>query len=254
MLSAFVDGTLFGERIGDAPMRVLALHGWGRSHKDFEQVLSSPAALDAIALDLPGFGATPPPVTPMSSQDFAQAIAPVLDEAEQPVVVVGHSHGGRVAVELASLYPERIAALVLVAAPILRRTDVKKPSASYRLVRFLHKIHLISDERFEARRKRSGSADYNAAHGVMRETLVTVINESFEAQLAALDCPVVLLWGSDDTDVPLEIATRAEALIGTNAKGGTKPKVTRIVLEGVGHLVPTSAPAAVRAAIDEVSS
>jgi len=254
MLSAFANGSLFGERTGDAPMTVLALHGWGRSHKDFDQVLRSPTPLDAIALDLPGFGATPPPDAPMSSKNFAQVVAPVLDEAKQPVVIVGHSHGGRVAVELATLHPERVRALVLVAAPILRRTDVKKPSASYRFVRFLHKVHLISDERFEARRKRSGSADYNAAQGVMRDTLVTVINESFEAELAGLACPVVLVWGSDDADVPLEIATRAAELIGTNSASGTTPKVTLNVLDGVGHLVPTAAPAAVRAAIDEVAS
>lgn len=254
MLSAFADGTLFGERFGDAPMAVLALHGWGRSHKDFDQVLGGDDPLDAIALDLPGFGATPPPSVPFSSKDYAESISSVLNEAERPVIVVGHSHGGRVAVELATLYPERIRALVLVAAPILRRSDIKKPSFAYRAVRFLHKAHLISDERFEARRKRSGSADYNAAQGVMRETLVKVINESFVDELARMACPVVLVWGSDDTDVPLEIALRAQALIGSSSPVGTQSTVALEVLDGVGHLVPTTAPGALRTAIEGMAS
>lgn len=249
VLSAFADASLFGERTGEAPLRVLALHGWGRSHKDFERVLA-PAGqvpINGISLDLPGFGATPAPDRPFSSMDYARVIAPVLDEAVEPVVVVGHSHGGRVAVCLASMRPEVVKGLVLVAAPVLRRKEGTKPSRRYRMIRAAHRVHLISDERFEAIRRRAGSSDYAAATGVMRDTLVTVVNESFESQLAELHCPVVLVCGSADTDVPLEVAQRARDLIATSANGAT---ASITVLDGIGHLIPTSAPTAVRAAIE----
>ncbi len=249
MLSAFADASLFGERTGAEPLRVLALHGWGRSHVDFDQVLA-PAGqvpIDGVALDLPGFGATPAPDRPFSSMDYAHAIAPVLDEAAEPVVVVGHSHGGRVALCLASIQPDSIKGIVLVASPILRRKDGAKPSLRYRAIRAAHRVHLISDERFEAIRRRAGSSDYAAATGVMRDTLVTVVNESFEPELAALHCPVVLVWGSEDTAVPLEVAERARAIIAGSASGAT---VSLTVLDGVGHLIPTTSPTAVRAAIE----
>ena len=108
-------------------------------------------------------------------------------------------------------------------------------------------MHLISDERFEAIRRRAGSSDYAAATGVMRDTLVTVVNESFESELAGLHCPVVLVWGSEDTAVPLEVAERARAIIAGSASG---PTVSLTVLDGVGHLIPTTSPTAVRAAIE----
>ena len=48
----------------------------------------------------------------------------------------------------------------------------------------------------------------------MRDVLVTVVNESYEFELAELDLAVALVWGSADTDVPLWVAERAAQLLG----------------------------------------
>ena len=246
MLSSFAGGALFGERRGEQPATVLALHGWGRSHRDFEEALHG---LDAIALDLPGFGATPPAPEPMSTDDFAAAIEPVLEVAAPAVVVVGHSHGGRVAVRLAARRPEAVKALVLIAAPVLQRQHRAKPARRLRALKVLRRFGLVSESRLEDYRRSHGSADYRAAEGVQRDTLVRVINESFETELGALRCPVILLWGQEDLDVPLEVAERAAELIGSSLAPADRPTVAIEVLPGVGHLVPTAAPEAVAGAI-----
>lgn len=246
MLSTFNEGMLFGERRGTEPLAVLLLHGWGRSHGDYDRV--APAlGLPSIALDLPGFGATPQPSRGWSSRDYAEAVLPVLDEAEAPVIVVGHSHGGRVALELATIAPQRIAGLVLIGAPLLRPALSPTPSLSYRILRWLHARHLYSDEAMERRRRNSGSADYRNASGVMRETLVTVVNESFEKELAALRCPVRLLWGEQDRDVPVALAQSIETVLSSS-------DVSLTVIPGVGHLVPTTAPESVVEAVRSLSS
>ncbi|NIQ53776.1 MAG: alpha/beta hydrolase, partial [Gemmatimonadetes bacterium] len=54
---------------------VLALHGWGRDGSDFDRVL---AGLDAVALDLPGFGASPAPAVVTGAAGYAAMVAPVL--------------------------------------------------------------------------------------------------------------------------------------------------------------------------------
>ena len=250
MLSSFAGGSLFGERRGSAPLEILALHGWGRSHIDFTAALEPLGP--SVALDLSGFGASPALTEALGSMDFARAILPVLEEARDGVVLVGHSHGGRVAVCLASLAPEKVRGIVLVAAPVLRRGEPARPSRALRRLKFLRRLHLISDARLEAWRRAHGSTDYRAAQGALRDTLVRVVNESFEDELASLHCPVVLLWGADDTDVPLEIAERAKALIGTHE--ATPPPVHLEVLAGVGHLVPTQAPEALGEAIRSLVS
>jgi pimeloyl-ACP methyl ester carboxylesterase len=86
----------------------------------------------------------------------------------------------------------------------------------------------------EAARQKYGSRDYRQATGVMRDVLVISVNESYEVELAALDVPVTLLWGEEDREVPLSVATRASALLITTH--------TLQSLQGVGHLLPSEAP------------
>ncbi|HEX2038125.1 MAG TPA: alpha/beta hydrolase [Acidimicrobiales bacterium] len=241
MLKAFAGGRLFGTVHGTPPPRVLALHGWARTHRDFDAVLDG---LDALALDLPGFGATPAPDEAWGGGGYAAAVAPVLDDADEPVVVVGHSFGGRVAVHLATARPDRVRAVVLSGVPLVRPPGAvrRRPPAAYRLARALHRRGLLGDARMESLRQRYGSADYRAARGVMRAVHVTAVNETYEEQLRALLCPVELVWGADDADVPASVAEAAAALV----PGGAR----LTLLPGVGHLVPTAAPEALRAAVD----
>jgi hypothetical protein len=58
----------------------------------------------------------------------------------------------------------------------------------------------------EQARQRHGSADYRAAEGIMRDVFVRLVNERYDDELAALRCPVELVWGDDDADVPIAVA------------------------------------------------
>ena len=247
MRRAFDDGRIFGTTHGPAPFRVLALPGWLHTTADFDAALGALAPeAGSVALDLPGFGgATPEPAEATGSAGYAAAVAPVLGELDEaPVVVVGHSFGGRVALRLAASHPERVRALVLTGVPLLPRTDrpPAKAPLGFRLAKALHRRGLLSEERMEARRRRSGSADYrNAPSATMRDVLVTVTNERYEGELAALRCPVELLWGEDDDQVPASVARRAAEVLGDRA--------TLTTLPGVGHFTPTAAPGALADAI-----
>jgi pimeloyl-ACP methyl ester carboxylesterase len=86
----------------------------------------------------------------------------------------------------------------------------------------------------ETARQKYGSSDYRHATGVMRDVLVISVNESYEDELARLDVPVTLLWGEADREVPLDVATRASALLSTTH--------TLQSLQGIGHLLPSEAP------------
>lgn len=245
MLRSYAHASLFGESYGEGPVKVVWLHGWARRGDDFASAASTLASrgVASVALDLPGFGATPAPSTPGGARLYAGLVVPALEElATDPLILVGHSFGGTVATVVAAQRPDLVRALVLVGSPLLRGASSRRGPLRYRSARWLNKHGLVSDRRLENARQKYGSNDYRRADGVMRAVLVTSVNESFENELTALCAPVELLWGADDHEVPLDVAYRAAALL-TGA-------VEVQVLAGVGHLVPTESPGAL---VDAVS-
>ena len=96
---------------------VLFLHGWGLGpYRNVVRRLAQEGCL-VIAPSQPGFGGT----QGLAGEDFtiagyARWAAAFLDALgmDEPVVVVGHSFGGGVAIRLAYDAPERVRSLVLV--------------------------------------------------------------------------------------------------------------------------------------------
>jgi pimeloyl-ACP methyl ester carboxylesterase len=256
MLRSFDAGRLFGARTGSSPPWTLALHGWRRTHRDFDAVLGAlPATpeggpeppLDAVALDLPGFGASPPPPEGWGSNGYARAVVPVLEsmaeEAGSPVVVLGHSFGGRVAVRLAAGWPDLVAGLVLSGVPRLAQVGAgaRRAPLPLRLAKQAHRRGLLPGATVERLRYRYGSADYRQAVGVMREVFVRLVNERYDEDMARLEGPVELVWGERDTEVPVEVARAAADLLDGRANLTLCP--------GAGHLTPIEVPGALRQAL-----
>ncbi|MGH3937665.1 MAG: alpha/beta fold hydrolase [Pseudonocardiaceae bacterium] len=243
MLTTYSAGRLFAERFGTGPPTVIALHGWGRNRQDFTATL---AGLDALAVDLPGFGLSPAPGEIWGTMEYAEHLIPVLDECPHPPIVVGHSFGGRVALRLGAHFPDRVSGLVLTGVPLLRRKSARPaPPLPVRLGRALRRWNLVSDGLLNRVRNRYGSTDYRAAEGVMRSIMVRVVNEDYEQDLRKLRCPVQMVWGSADAEASPEMAQTAAEIIS---------RADLMILPEIGHLLPISAPEHLRAAIDKLES
>jgi pimeloyl-ACP methyl ester carboxylesterase len=72
-----------------------------------------------VAPDLPGHGADETPPSPELPARYAPFVADLLRAQAEPVILVGHSSGGMVASAAAEIAPDRVAALVYLAAFLL---------------------------------------------------------------------------------------------------------------------------------------
>ena len=95
---------------------VVLLHGQPGTGADWQQVADRlPDSLGVLALDRPGYGASPRPAGGFTAG--ARAVVAEMDaRGIDRAVLVAHSYGGGVALATAQLAPERVEALVLLAS------------------------------------------------------------------------------------------------------------------------------------------
>jgi len=118
-VAANVDGAnVHWTSAGSGPNTVIFVHGWTCDESSWSaQVPALTGKYRVITLDLPGHGKSAAPAGgKFSMENFARAVEAVRAEAGvDHVVVVGHSMGTPVIREYQLLYPQHVAAMVVVA-------------------------------------------------------------------------------------------------------------------------------------------
>jgi pimeloyl-ACP methyl ester carboxylesterase len=113
-----VNGPVHVAQWGAGPARIVLVHGLGGSHLNWMRVAPQLARHGRVlAPDLAGFGLTA--VAGRRTSVAAQRALlhrVILQTCDQPVVLIGNSMGGLIALVEAALHPECVAGLVLVDA------------------------------------------------------------------------------------------------------------------------------------------
>src|SRR5688572_29975419 len=107
---------------GTSPPPVVVLHGWRAS---LEAVMPIAAGLaphaPVVSLDLPGFGSSEVPRTGWGVADYGDLVLEAMDAAGAGrFMLVGHSFGARIGIELGSRPGSRVTRLVLTGAAGIR--------------------------------------------------------------------------------------------------------------------------------------
>jgi pimeloyl-ACP methyl ester carboxylesterase len=209
---------------------VVVLHGWGGRIESMAPVLACLRdRWKVVALDLPGFGRSPPPAGVWGTGDYAAYVEDVLAEAGVTSAhFVGHSFGAKTALYLAASRQALVRKLVLVGSSGLRSA----PSMNVRLKRMAGSAARVAGglgppgrALRQAIHDRIASDDYKNA-GPMRPILVKVVNENLSELLPQVDAPTLLVWGTEDDAVPVAHARAMERGI---------PDAGLVLFEGAGH-------------------
>lgn len=250
--------------LGQGSTAVLLLHGigggrsiWGREGSGTTQAIAA-AGYRALAVDLPGYGDS----APMGAPDLAALVAAVralvadvgADAGAARTVLLGHSMGGMVALELAVVAPQRLAALVLACtSPAFGRADgdwqarfvaerlapldtgLGMPGLAARLVPSM--VGPSADANATGLATRVMSEVPEATYRSVLEAIVAFDRRS---ALPGIRVPTLCLAGGLDRQAPVDVMQRM---------AGRMPDARLVALAAAGHLANLEQPAAFDAAV-----
>src|SRR5579875_889267 len=217
--------------VGRGP-EVLVLHGWGASIEAVGSIVSALERTCTVhAVDLPGFGQSGMVPRPWGVEEYSEwtcALLTALGLAR--VSIVGHSHGGRIAIHLAAHHPELVDKLVLVDAAGIRAPRTLRWYRRVAMAKFAKHVlnRLGPGGRALGRRLvgRTASADYAATAEALRPTFNRLVSTDLTPMLPQVRASTLLIWGENDAATPVRDGETMERLI---------PDAGLVVFEGAGH-------------------
>ncbi|MEQ9104037.1 MAG: alpha/beta hydrolase [Rhodothermales bacterium] len=225
---------------------VLMLHGWGSSSALMRPLVDRLAgSARIVSVDFPGHGQSPPPHTAWDIPAHAALVRRLVEDSRRPVILVGHSNGGRVALHLLSEPdpPEAVTALVLIAPSGIRRKRTASTRFKAGLARVLKAPFQVLPGSLRALGvdwlrhsllwKALSSSDYQALDGVMRETFVKCVNHYVEDRLDRIGVPVLIFRGDGDDAITAEQVDRLVSGL---------PDAGLYTVPGAGHYAHLDAP------------
>jgi pimeloyl-ACP methyl ester carboxylesterase len=167
--------------------------------KDFPDRLCAAAGLRGLVYSRPGYGrSTPRPHDERWDTDFmhvqARSLLPALLDAlgvQAPVVLFGHSDGGSIALIHAALFPDRVAAAVVLAPHIFVE------EFGLESIRQAREAYLHADLRSRLARHH---ADVDSAFWGWNDIWLAPAFEAWEIEtlLSRIACPILAVQGFDD--------------------------------------------------------
>lgn len=231
----------------DAPPPIVCIHGAGMSGVVWMDVVRQLApARRVIAPDLPGHGQSDP-WHEQSIDLYRDAVGTMCAHLKVPkIVVVGHSMGGAVALRCAAAWPDRVAALVLVASAAVmdvpdelwRALQQELPDGDETWVPSMPPS--LASLAFSASTHRDIRERWQAV--VMQASRRTVLSDfalcrvlDLRAQLDKLRMPTLIVGGSDDLLI-------SKAALAETQRGITGAELQ--LLPDAGHLLMLEQPGA----------
>ena len=232
---------------------LVCLHGWGGSSESFTELRSALKGVNIRILtpDLPGFGSEPEPKNACDTNAYAAwALSYIQNNVTtKGLLLLGHSHGGRICIKLATTGSLHIDHLFLCAAAGIRHPRHLKRIIGLSLAKsgkfFLSIPGLRALEPLGKKLlyKLVRVHDYEKASDIMRQTLIRVSKEDLRPILKKIQIPCDIFWGKEDRMTPFADAIVMEKEI-TNAVlhsySGVRHAVHRDRAEEIAKVIRTT--------------
>lgn len=203
MVYEYNDVSLYYETRGDKDP-VILLHGWGQDHHTFDDLtdfLSN--KFKVYLIDLPSFGKSSSK-NALSIKELSNMLSSFIkDHNIIKPIIIGHSYGGRIAIEYASIN-KNISKLILVDSAGIRRKVIytKLKVLVYKIKKRIYSLYK-SKVKYYTLISSSGSSDYKKASLIQKEMITKAVRYNQKKILKKIKCETLIIFGRNDEVTPL---------------------------------------------------
>lgn len=129
---------------------------------------------------------------------------------KKPAILIGHSNGGRIIMNLVIKYPELAEKIILIDAAGIPRTELsqKLKRGVFKAAAKTGKVITKNQSARKLLYKLSRTSDYKQASPVMRTTMVNLLESDKNLDASKIKTPTSIIWGQDDTATPAKDAQK----------------------------------------------
>jgi len=194
--------------------KLYIIHGWSYNLDKWQAITPYLKAhdLETVFLKVPGL--TEPSDKVWDIDGYVDWLDKQLAKVDKPIVV-GHSNGGRIALNYAHQHPGRIKSLILIDSAGIPHNEFgpKTKRAIFRLIAHVGKIFAFIPGVKRAYYRAIGANDYYEAPANMKQTLRNMLKSDSQIDYSEIDLPVTLIWGSEDSITPLKDGRKLQQLL-----------------------------------------
>lgn len=204
---------------------VILLHGWLANLETMRPIANMlKDNFKCYLVDIVGFGKSDKIDEPMNSDDYGDFVKDFMQALNiKKPIIIGHSNGGRAAIDAIGRGIIECEKLVLIDSAGLK----KRHSLMWYLKVYTYKLgklilNIMPQTKYikeskEEYFKNAGSTDYKASSPVLKQTMNNILNESQAENCKKVNCPTLLIWGGKDTATPVYQGKKMEKLIPDSA-------------------------------------
>lgn len=185
--------------------RVYVIHGWTYSLDRWQDIIAQLKQNDVEPIMLKVPGLTEASDRAWTTLDYVTWLERTLAKIKQPVTLIGHSNGGRIALNYALRHPNRVKQLILIdsAGIYHNESSLQLKRKAFWVVAKVGKTLTKSPKLRRLLYKVARAQDYEQAPPNMRQTLINVNDSDRALNLAQIAIPTTLIWGEADRITPL---------------------------------------------------
>lgn len=195
--------------------QALIVHGWTYSTEKYKKIakLLTNYGIPTKILNVPGL--TEEIDKPWTIDDYVEWLRQKIEtkgfnneamkQSNNDVILIGHSNGGRIALNFAIKYPQKLDRLILIDSAGIKHDELH---VKIRLL-FFYVLAKIGKKMFYSKTlknllyKMASASDYNLANPHVKKTMTNLIESDSSLNFAKIKSPTLIIWGENDKVTPL---------------------------------------------------